>query len=172
MSAVPVVETARLHLRGFVLADFPRYAALWADPAMVRHILPAPRGKTESWRAFQGIAGSWALCGIGQWAICLRDSGAVIGHCGFFFGHRGMGADFDALPECGWVLAPEVWGRGYGREAVTAAQGWFDAARPGPSVAMIEDGHRGSERIAAALDYRPLRAAGLAGPPVTLYRRG
>lgn len=169
---VPELNTPRLRLRGLGLADFPRFAALWADPAMIRHILSAPRSQGDSWRAFLANAGSWALCGHGQWAICRHDSGTMIGHTGFFFGKRGLGADFDSVPECGWVLAPEAWGQGYGREAVEAVHRWFDAAALGPaSVAMIETGHAGSERIAAGLGYRPLRAAALPGPPVMLYRR-
>lgn len=169
---VPVVETERLVLRGFTLADFPRYAAIWADPAVVRHILPGPRSEADSWRAFLGIFGGWALLGHGPWAVEERGSGRIIGHTGFFLGKRGLGPDFDDVPECGWVFAQEAWGKGLGREAVTAAHGWFDGTGLGPaSVAMIEAGHVGSERIATGLGYRALRDSGLEGAPVTLYRR-
>ena len=170
---IPVLLTDRLRLRGFTAADFPAFAALWADPAVVRHILPAPRDAAASWRAFLLNAGSWAICGYGEWAVCRRDTGAVIGLAGFFNAGRGLGADVDALPECGWMLMPSAWGQGFASEAARAAHRWFDASGHGPaSVALIETGHSGSERIAAALGYQPLRSPAMEGPPVTLYRRG
>ena len=51
---------------------------------------------------------------------------------------RGLGEDFDGVPEAGWVLTTDVHGQGLGREAVAAAHGWFDA-QPfgGQSVAMM-----------------------------------
>jgi len=170
---VPVLTTGRLVLRGFALADFPAYAALWADPAVVRYILPGPRAEGESWRVFQGIVGGWALLGHGQWAVAERETGRVVGHTGFFRAMRGLGADFDAAPECGWVFGRDVWGRGYAAEAVGAAHGWFDGSGHGPaSVAMIEAGHAGSERIAASLGYRALRTVTVSDTPVALFRRG
>ncbi len=35
---VPEIETERLRLRGHALCDFDACAAMWAEPAVVRHI--------------------------------------------------------------------------------------------------------------------------------------
>lgn len=169
---IPVVETERLILRGMAREDFPAYVALWQDPEVVRFIGGKPRSESESWGRFLGIAGHWIMEGFGQWAICRREDGALIGQTGFFRALRGIGADFDAAPECGWVLAPEAHGHGYCREVVAAAHRWFDA-QPfgGVSHAMIEVGHEASFAVARRLGYVPMRESEDLGDRVVLLRR-
>lgn len=169
---VPVIETGRLRLRGMERADFPAYAALWQEPEVVRFIGGKPRSETESWGRFLNIAGNWVVEGFGQWAITLREDGRLIGQTGFFHARRGIGADFDAAPEAGWVLSAAVHGRGYGREAVEAAHRWFDA-QPfgGVSHAMIEIGHEVSFAIAHRLGYAGFRESVDLGDRVLLMRR-
>lgn len=169
---IPVIETERLILRGFGRADFPAYVALWQEPEVVRFIGGKPRSESESWGRFLGIAGHWIMEGFGQWAITRREDGALIGQTGFFGAKRGIGADFDAGPECGWVLASSAHGQGLGREAVAAAHGWFDAQSfGGVSHAMIEVGHEASFAVARRLGYRPMREAEYEGDRVVLMRR-
>lgn len=169
---VPVVETERLVLRGLVKADFPAYAAIWQEPEVVRFIGGIPRSESESWGRFLGIAGHWAMEGFGQWAITRRDDGALIGQTGFFRALRGVDEDFDAAPECGWVLAPAAHGQGYGGEAVAAAHRWFDASpHGGLSHAMIEVGHDASFAVARRLGYLPLRETEYLGDRVMLLGR-
>lgn len=169
---IPVIETERLRLRGFGKADFPAYAAIWQEPEVVRFTGGAPRTLPESWGRFLNTAGHWAVEGFGQWAITRRQDGALIGQTGFFHAMRGIGADFDAAPEAGWVLSASAHGKGYGREAVAAAHRWFDARTfGGVSHAMIEVGHDASFALAARLGYRPTRETGYLGARVVLLRR-
>jgi len=172
MADIPVLRTQRLILRGMVLADFPAFVSLWQEPEVVRFI-GQPRAEAESWGGFLRIAGSWALEGFGQWAITAAADGAFLGQAGFFRGARGLGADFDSVPECGWVLTGAAQGQGLGREAVEAVHGWLDAqALAGPTVAMIEVGHEASLKLATRLGYRPMREIEEGGDRVTLLRRG
>ncbi|MGB3314419.1 MAG: GNAT family N-acetyltransferase [Albidovulum sp.] len=167
-----MIETERLILRGMVKADFPVFAAIWQEPDVVRFIGNKPRPLAESWNVFLKVAGNWAIEGFGQWAITRRADGAFLGQTGFFTGMRGIGDDFDAAPEAGWVLTASAHGRGYGREAVTAAHRWFDV-QPfgGVSHAMIEDGHDASFAIARALGYQVMRESVDLGDKVMLLRR-
>lgn len=169
---IPVIETERLVLRGMVKADFSAFAAIWREPEVVRFIGNKPRPLAESWTVFLKVAGNWAIEGYGQWAITRREDGAFLGQTGFFTGMRGIGADFDAAPEAGWVLTASAQGRGYGREAVTAAHRWFDA-QPfgGRSHAMIELGHAASFAIAESLGYVPMRETEDLGDRVMLLAR-
>lgn len=169
---VPVIETERLILRGMGRGDFPAYVALWQDPEVVRFIGGKPRSESDCWGRFLGMAGHWLMEGFGQWAITRREDGALIGQTGFFRAMRGIGADFDAAPECGWVLAPSAHGMGLGREAVMAAHAWFDA-QPfgGVSHAMIEVGHEASFTVARRLGYVPMRESEDLGDRVVLLRR-
>lgn len=169
---IPVIETERLILRGMVKADFPAFAAIWQEPEVVRFIGKKPRPLTESWGVFLKIAGNWTIEGFGQWAITRREDGTFLGQTGFFTGRRGIGEDFDAAPEAGWVLTAAAHGMGYGREAVTAAHRWFDAQDfGGVSHAMIEKGHDASFAIALTLGYQPMRESEDLGDPVVLMRR-
>ncbi len=172
MKQVPVLETERLILREMIRADFPAFAQSWRDPEVVRFILPEPRHETASWRAFQANAGSWAMDGIGQWAITLRATSDYIGQTGFFDAKRGFGPDFDSAPECGWVLARPFWGQGYASEAVAEAHRWFDQRSfPDGSRAIITSGHVASEAIARSNGYIPMRHTQSNGDHVVLYRR-
>lgn len=172
MANIPELVTGRLILRGMTKADFPAFSALWQEPEVVRYIGAKPRPVAESWGVFLRIAGSWAIDGFGQWAIIRRADGRFLGQCGFFRAMRGLGTDFDEVPEAGWVLTTNAQAQGYGREAVGAAHAWFDAQPTGGrSVAMIEFGHAGSFAIADRLGYRPLREVVDLGDPVMLLRR-
>jgi RimJ/RimL family protein N-acetyltransferase len=166
---IPRIVTERLVLRAMEPDDFPAFAALWADPAVTRAILPEPRDETASWRSFLMNAGSWALSGMGQWAV--EYQGAFIGQVGFFDAKRGLGPDFDGVPECGWVIDPAYQGRGLATEAAKAAHGWFDG-RFGESRTLIAVGHVASERLASRLGYRQFRVMGLDGVDCGLSRRG
>lgn len=169
----PELHTARLILRAMTEADFPRFRAIWADPSVLRHTLKAPRPDGGDRAAFDRNARSWAELGHGQLAICARGApGRMIGQTGFFFAGRGIGADFDAAPESGWVLGGDAQGRGYGAEAALAAHRWFDA-QPfgGRSHAMIELGNTASERLAVRLGYREWRRAADGGDTLVLMAR-
>jgi RimJ/RimL family protein N-acetyltransferase len=172
MKNIPVLDTGRLILRGMVKSDFPAFAAVWQEPEVMRFIGKQPRSLAESWGVFLKISGSWATEGFGQWAITRKSDGAFLGQCGFFTAMRGVGADFDEAPECGWVLTTSAQGQGYGTEAVTTAHDWFDA-QPfgGHSVAMIEVGHVASFRVAERLGYLPLREVEDIGDRVMLMVR-
>jgi RimJ/RimL family protein N-acetyltransferase len=168
---IPTLETDRLILRAMRRDDFPAFAALWAMPEMTRYNRPGPRDETASWRSFLANAGSWAMDGIGQWAVCWRNGGAFIGQVGFFDARRELGADFDAVPECGWAVAPDVQGQGVATEACIAAHRWIDARGPGETVAMIAAGNVESERLAMKLGYRQFRVMTLDGVAMGLSRR-
>jgi RimJ/RimL family protein N-acetyltransferase len=169
---IPRIETERLVLRGMERADFDAFAGLWREPEVIRFIGGKPRPVAESWGVFLKIAGNWAMEGFGQWAIIRRSDGAFIGQTGFFTAMRGLGADFDAAPEAGWVLTTSAHGKGYGREAVGAAHLWFDTQSfGGVSHAMIELGHAASFAIAERLGYVGLRETEDLGDRVLLMRR-
>lgn len=169
---IPVIETERLRLRGLAAGDFVGFAAMWADPQVVRHIGGKPRSPDESWSAFLRYAGYWPICGHGFWALEPRTgSGQWLGCIGFMKARRGF-ADLDGTPECGWVLAQVAQGRGLAAEAAAAAHRWYDRQRLGPSFVMIETAHAASVRVAERTGYRVLRTDVHDGVPMLLMRRG
>jgi len=116
MFAIPVVDTPRLRLRAFDLADLDGYAAMCADDEVMRYIgSGGPVGRDVAWRHLAMFLGSWALVGRGMWAIERRSDGASIGRAGLL--------DPEGWPGCelAWLLARDAWGQGYAFEAAQAA---------------------------------------------------
>jgi RimJ/RimL family protein N-acetyltransferase len=169
---IPMIETERLILREMVRGDFPAFAAIWAEPEVVRFIGGKPLSTTEAWAKFKRNAGGWVLEGQGQWGIFRKSDGVLLGFAGFFDAMRELGIDFDAVPEAGWTLSATVHRQGFGYEATVAAHEWFDAqAFGGVSVAMIDKGHVVSLGLAARLGYRMMREAEFSGDRVCLLER-
>ncbi len=169
--SIPTINTARLTLCAMRPEDFNRFAEIWADPQVVRHIGGTPRSRGEAWEAFLRNAGHWQMTGFGQWAIVLQRTRCMVGQAGFFFRDRALGEDFDPYPEAGWVLAPEAQGQGLGFEAAQAAHDWFDRIVTGPLVALVDAANASSIGLAERLGYAPLRRAEYGGTPVILYFR-
>ena len=67
---IPILETERLRLRSFHSNDFEDYAALRADPEVMRYLGGGEvwdRGR--SWRHLAFLLGHWQLGGSGIWAL-------------------------------------------------------------------------------------------------------
>src|SRR6185369_16733134 len=77
------LETARLRMRPYELADFDAYAAMWQEPAVVRFIGGVPFTREQSWTRFLRQVGMWQLMGFGFFAIEDKATGAIAGECGF-----------------------------------------------------------------------------------------
>ena len=171
MRAIPTINTSRLTLRAMRPEDFDRYATIWADEDVMHFVGGKARSRAESWRSFLANAGQWQMTGIGQWAIEDHGLKRMVGQVGFFNAAREFGADFDAYPEAGWLLAREAQGRGLGPEAAEAAHDWFDRVVTGPAVCMIDPKHRRSLKLAQALGYKPLRETGPEDSALLLIRK-
>ena len=80
---VPVIETARLKLRGHRLDNFIPCASMWADPTITWHIGGKPFTEEESWTRLLRYVGHWALLGFGYWVVEERATGIFAGEIGF-----------------------------------------------------------------------------------------
>lgn len=151
---VPVLETARLRMRGYQASDFAAWVAMWQDPAYYRYLNPEPLATEEIWRTLLRSAGHWAVMGFGFWALEEKASGQFVGAVGYFDLKRNIEPPLGDAPEMGWVLAPALHGRGYASEAVTAAQAWGDAHFGGiRTVCLIHPDNQSSLRMAAKFGY-------------------
>jgi RimJ/RimL family protein N-acetyltransferase len=169
---IPVIETERLVLRAMLRADFPNFAAIWAEPQTVRYMGGRVYGENDSWTSFLRNAGTWVVEGFGHWGIFRKTDEVLLGHTGFFTARRGLGADFDADPEAGWVLQPAAQGQGFAREAVAAAHAWLDRQGIAATTwAMIDVGNDVSLGLAAKQGYVAQREAEYLGDRVMLLAR-
>jgi RimJ/RimL family protein N-acetyltransferase len=172
LSDLPTLLTERLELRVPTAADLAPMAAIVTHEETGRHLGPRS-GPADHFLRFTRNAGSWLLYGYGSFIVRRSGSEEVIGNCGVFHSWRGLGADFDDTPEAGWILRHDQVGRGLGREAMTAALGWFDAAHgPRRIVCMTTPDNAASIGLAGRLGFTPLREAVLPdGEAVRLFER-
>lgn len=181
-NVVPIIDTARLTLRGHALGDFPDCAAMWADPEVTRHIGGRPFAEEEVWARLLRYAGLWALLDFGYWVVRERASGRFVGEAGLADYHRELTPALDGAPEVGWALASWAHGRGYATEAVAAALAWSDAhfaarrlvdprATPTRTVCIIAPGNGASIHVAEKCGYRPEAPARYRGQPTLVFER-
>ncbi|HXA72037.1 MAG TPA: GNAT family N-acetyltransferase [Stellaceae bacterium] len=165
LSEIPVLETPRLRLRRPESRDFEAYAALCADPEVMRYIgEAAPLSRRRAWHAFTGMLGHWALRGYGQFAVESKASAAFLGRVGLY--------EPDPWPgtEIAWALAREHWGRGFASEAAAAVRNWaFGSLGLARLVSVIIPENRASIRVAEKIGERFDREDAIDGTPVRIY---
>ncbi|MBZ9647862.1 GNAT family N-acetyltransferase [Sphingobium sp. 3R8] len=171
MTDVPTLETARLVLRPHRVDDYGACRTLWADPDVVRHIGGVPLDSQAVWFRILRYAGMWPLLGYGMWVIEARDSGAFLGEAGLLSAQRGL-AELEGVPEAGWVLGPQAWGRGIATEAMQAILNWSDAHLEAPSLrCIIDPGNMASIKVAEKLGFQMLTDTELGGKPTRVFDR-
>jgi RimJ/RimL family protein N-acetyltransferase len=172
VTTAPILDTARLRLRGHGIGDFEASLELWSDAAVVRHIGGRPLAADEVWGRLLRYVGHWACLGFGYWAVEEKTSGRFLGEVGFADYKRGLDSRLTRLPEIGWALTAAAHGKGYGSEAVLAALAWGDRHLPARSSwCMIRPANRVSLRLAEKSGYRELERATYKDEPTLLFGR-
>lgn len=143
----PTITTNRLRLRGFQASDLDAYAAMQANPEVMRHmVMGSPSTRAEVWRTMATSIGAWALRGYGMWACEKIADGAFIGSVGVF--HP---LDWPE-PEIAYSLDRPFWGQGFATEAAGAARDWLFASFPFARVAsFIRPDNLASKRVVERL---------------------
>jgi RimJ/RimL family protein N-acetyltransferase len=110
--------TSRLRLRQWTDPDRAPFAALNADPLVMRHF-PALLSRDQSDALMESFSQRLRADGYGLWALELRATGEFIGFAGLTAPR--WKAAFTPCTEVGWRLARTAWGQGYATEAGNAA---------------------------------------------------
>ncbi len=117
MTPLPPVETERLILRPFREADLAPFAALNADPRLMRHF-PSPLTRQETEALVERIEATRARNGFCFEAVEEKATGAFLGMVGLHAPE--FEAPFTPCVEIGWRLLHAAQGRGYATEAARA----------------------------------------------------
>ncbi|MFK4086882.1 GNAT family N-acetyltransferase [Kribbella sp. NPDC020789] len=115
---MPDLTTDRLLLRQWRDSDREPFAALNADPEVMRYF-PSVRPRAESDALIDRETALIASQGWGLWALEVRETGEFIGFTGLAV--PTFEAEFLPGVEIGWRLAKGAWGNGYATEAAQAA---------------------------------------------------
>jgi [ribosomal protein S5]-alanine N-acetyltransferase len=141
-NAPECIETARLVLRRpqrrDVDAIFGRYAN---DPEVTRYLAwPRHRSVQDTLEFLEFSDNEWGHSPGGPYLIQVRDSGQVIGSTGIEF-------ETEYRASTGYVLARDVWGRGFASEALLGIVGTCATLGLFRLHAMVHVDHAASRRV-------------------------
>jgi RimJ/RimL family protein N-acetyltransferase len=114
----PRLETERLILRRWRPEDRAPFAAMNADPRVLRYLSP-PLPPDRSDALIDRIESCFEARGYGLWAVEARAESSFVGFAGL--SPVDLAVPFAPAVEVGWRLARAHWGHGYATEAATAA---------------------------------------------------
>jgi RimJ/RimL family protein N-acetyltransferase len=112
------IRTGRLVMRRWREADREPYAALNADPEVMR-FFPATLSRAASDASVDRMEDLFDRQGFGLWALEVSATGEFIGFTGL--NPMPPGVPGAGGMEVGWRLARHAWHYGYATEAATAA---------------------------------------------------
>ena len=105
----PAIKTNRLILRKMTESDYPAFKAYFTHPLTAQYSnIPNPNAHNCKQAFDTNINSEFS------WAVCLADSGEVVGDIHF--------ANILELylADIGYIQSPDFWGNGYMTEAVNA----------------------------------------------------
>ncbi len=120
-----ILQTDRLFLREMTYNDFDVLFKILGDKETMQHY-PAPYDAdgVRSWIS-RNIS-RYQTFGFGLWAVCLRDTGEMIGDCGLTM----QVINGEIKPEIGYHIRKDMQRQGYATEAAAAVRDWAFANTP------------------------------------------
>ena len=141
--AAPVLTTARLRLREYTQADYDDLKAIIGDPVTMKYY-EKPYDDRGVQRWLDWSRDNYAAFGFGLWAIEDAD-GAFVGDCGITM----QNINHKILPEIGYHIRRDCWGREYAPEAARACRDWIFTHTPFREVySYMNAANRQSRRVA------------------------
>ncbi len=166
LGSIPRIETARLLLRQFTVADLDDYVEhIFADADVMRY-LPrrdlTPRARAE--RTIAVFADHWSQRGYGVWALADKITGQLIGHCGLNFVTEA--GEVEVL----YALRQDRWGQGLATEAARASVRFgFEQADLARLIALAAPENIASRRVMEHLGFQYERNAHYFGLDLVCY---
>lgn len=114
-----VIEKERLFLREMTMDDFDALYKVLSDKDIMQHYPYAfDESRVKNW--IERNINRYKNDGFGLWAVCLKETGEMIGDCGLTL----QNIDGQMLPEIGYHIRKDCQGRGYAKEAAAATRDW------------------------------------------------
>ena len=124
-----ILETERLFLREMGMEDYGALYAVLADPAIMGHYpYTFDEARVRAW--IERNMARYRENGFGLWAVCLKDTGEMIGDCGLTL----QNIEGEMLPEIGYHIRADRQRMGYAREAAAAVRDWAFAHTDYPAL--------------------------------------
>ena len=114
-----VIETKRLILREMTDDDFDALYRVLADPNIMQHYpYTFDEARVRNW--ITRNRERYRIFGFGLWAVCLKETGEMIGNCGLTMQLIGG----QIKPEIGYHIRSDHQRKGYATEAAIAVRDW------------------------------------------------
>ena len=114
-----IIETERLFLREMKESDFDALYKVLADSDIMQHYPYAfDENRVINW--IQRNIERYRIFGFGLWAVCLKETGEMIGDCGITL----QLIDGQIKPEIGYHIRADKQRNGYAKEAAIAVRDW------------------------------------------------
>ena len=144
--AVVIAQTERLLIREMTVEDA---GAMWeiqhGDEVRLYIDGFSDDKQAEEEKHIAYVKNVYPLYGYGLWAVCLKESGKLIGRCGI----QDCECNGKCETELGYLFDPAVWGQGYATEAVRAVVGYaFSRLEMQSIIALIKPENERSVRVA------------------------
>ena len=146
---IPTLTTERLRLRTLRGSDFEDYAALYADPEVVRFIGGETWDRARAWRHMAFAVGHWQLQGAGIWVTEEQATGAFVGMIGFWEPAAWPGFELSGH------IARRFWGQGYASEGARAAMAYaFNVLGRERLISLVNPANHASIRVVERIGER------------------
>ncbi|XYI02651.1 GNAT family N-acetyltransferase [Sorangium sp. So ce1128] len=162
----PTLHTERLRLVVPEGRHFEAFAAMHADPEMMKYIGGGePLDRPSAWLHLAMLIGHWNLRGYGVWAVEELGTGRLIGRAGLL--HPEGWAD----AELNWMIEPSLTGRGFATEAARAALSfaWTELGFE-RLISLVRPENAASTRVAAKLGGLLAETIEFMGGPMHVFR--
>lgn len=114
-----ILETERLYLREMNTGDYDALYQVLADASIMQHYPYAfDEARVKSW--IERNMNRYRENGFGLWAVCLKDTGEMIGDCGLTL----QNIEGEMLPEIGYHIRSDCQRKGYAKEAAKGTMDW------------------------------------------------
>ena len=114
-----ILDTKRLFLREMDMDDLDSLYAVLSDREIMKHYpYVFDEERVRSW--IERNMNRYSENGFGLWAVCLKETGEMIGDCGLTL----QNIDGEMLPEIGYHIRKDQQKKGYAKEAASAVRDW------------------------------------------------
>ena len=124
-----ILETDRLLLREMNMDDFDALYKVLSDSDIMQHYpYTFDEKRVSDW--IERNMNRYRENGFGLWAVCLKDTGEMIGDCGLTL----QNIEGEMLPEIGYHIRADHQRKGYAKEAAAAVRDWAFANTDYPAL--------------------------------------
>jgi len=114
-----ILKTERLFLREMDRNDYDALYRVLADSTIMQHYpFTFDESRVRDW--IRRNLNRYQENRFGLWAVCLKDTGEMIGDCGLTL----QNINGEMLPEIGYHIRRDCQRKGYAKEAAKAVRDW------------------------------------------------